>query len=59
LFGYPLDQHLNLKHPLMQLAALIDWAEIDKTFSGQLSPIAAAQLCRLVWWRACCISTHL
>lgn len=34
LFGYPLDQHLNLKHPLIQLAALIDWAEIDKTFSG-------------------------
>lgn len=34
LFGYPLDQHLNLKHPLIQLASLIDWAEIDKTFSG-------------------------
>ena len=34
LFGYPLDQHLNLKHPLIQLAALIDWSEIDKTFSG-------------------------
>jgi IS5 family transposase len=34
LFGYPLDQHLNLKHPLIQLAELIDWSEIDKTFSG-------------------------
>jgi hypothetical protein len=34
LFGYPLDQHLNLKYPLIQLAALIDWAVIDKTFSG-------------------------
>ena len=34
LFGYPLDQHLNLKHPLIQLASLIDWAEIDKTLSG-------------------------
>jgi IS5 family transposase len=34
LFGDPLDQHLNLKYPLIQLAALIDWAEIDKTFSG-------------------------
>jgi len=34
LFGYPLDQHLNLKRPLIQLAALIDWTEIDKTFSG-------------------------
>ena len=33
-FGYPLDQHLNLKHPLIQLTALIDWSEIDKTFSG-------------------------
>ena len=34
LFGYLLDQHLNLKHPLIQLAVLIDWSEIDKTFSG-------------------------
>jgi IS5 family transposase len=34
LFGYPLDQYLNLKHPLIQLAALIDWSDIDKTFSG-------------------------
>ena len=34
LFGYPLEQHLNLKHPLIELASLIDWAEIDKTFSG-------------------------
>jgi hypothetical protein len=30
LFGYPLDQHLNLKHPLIQLAALIDWSEIRR-----------------------------
>jgi len=28
LFGYPLDQHLDLEHPLM------DWAQIGKTFSG-------------------------
>jgi len=34
LFGYHLDQHLNLKHSLIQLAALIDWSDIDKTFSG-------------------------
>ena len=37
LFGYPLDQHLNLKHPLIQLAALIDWSEIDNSFSGSAS----------------------
>ena len=34
LIGYPLDQHLNLKHPLNQLAELIDWTVIKKTFSG-------------------------
>jgi hypothetical protein len=34
LFAYPLDQHLNLKHSLIQLSALIDWTEIDKTFFG-------------------------
>lgn len=34
LFGYPLDQHLNLKLLLIQLVSLIDWAEVDKTFSG-------------------------
>ena len=37
LFGYPLDQHLNLKHPLIQLAALIDLNEIDKTFSAHFA----------------------
>ena len=37
LFGHPFDQHLDLKHSLIQLAALIDWAEIEKTFSGYIS----------------------
>jgi hypothetical protein len=37
LFGYHLDQHLNLKHPLIQLPVLIDWVAIDMTLYGQWS----------------------
>ncbi len=28
-----LDELLNLKHPLMRLAGLINWAETERTFS--------------------------
>lgn len=33
LFGYPLMEHLNQRHPLIQLAALIDWDAIDRVAS--------------------------
>jgi len=33
LFGYPLMEHLNQRHPLIQLAALIDWNAIDRVAS--------------------------
>jgi len=33
LFVSPLDELINMKHPLVRLAALIDWAEIERTFS--------------------------
>ena len=33
LFVNRLDELINLKHPLVKLAALIDWAEIERTFS--------------------------
>ncbi len=33
LFGYPLMAHLNQHHPLIQLAALIDWDAIDRVAS--------------------------
>ena len=33
LFGYPLMAHLNQRHPLIQLAALIDWKAIDRVAS--------------------------
>ena len=29
---------LNFKHPLIQFAALVDWAQIEKPFSGPLPP---------------------
>ena len=28
-----LDEQINMKHPLVKLAALIDWAEIERTFA--------------------------
>ena len=33
LFGYPLMEHLNQRHPLIQLAGLIDWDAIDRVGS--------------------------
>ena len=33
LFRPRLDEQLNMQHPLLRLAALIDWAEIERTFA--------------------------
>ena len=33
LFRPRLDEQLNMKHPLVRLAALIDWAEIERSFA--------------------------
>ena len=33
LFGYPLMEHLNQRHPLLKLAMLIDWNAIDQAAS--------------------------
>ena len=33
LFRPRLDEQLNMKHPLVRLATLIDWAEIERTFA--------------------------
>ncbi|SDD94793.1 transposase, IS5 family, partial [Paracidovorax valerianellae] len=32
LFRPRLDEQINMKHPLVKLAELIDWAEIERTF---------------------------
>lgn len=34
LFGYPLMAHVNRRHPLIQLASLIDWEAIDRVGSA-------------------------
>ena len=31
LFRLQLDEQINMKHPLVKLASLIDWAEIERT----------------------------
>lgn len=33
LFRPRLDEQINMQHPLVRLAALIDWAEIERSFS--------------------------
>ncbi|MBV2163769.1 MAG: IS5 family transposase [Comamonas sp.] len=33
LFRPRLDEQLNMRHPLVKLAALIDWSEIERTFA--------------------------
>lgn len=34
LFGFPLEQHLNMNHPLVKLSELIDWDRIDTTLAS-------------------------
>ena len=49
LFISRLDELINMRHPLVKLAALIDWAEIERTFavsftSGRGRPALPARL---------------
>ncbi len=49
LFRARLDEQLNMKHPLVRLAGLIDWDEIHRTFtrhfsSGRGRPALSARL---------------
>ena len=49
LFHPRLNELLNMQHPLVRLAALIDWAEIERTFavsftSGRGRPALPARL---------------
>ena len=37
LFLQPLTEQINLQHPLVQLAALIDWAVIDRLASSSFA----------------------
>lgn len=37
LFRARLDEPLNMKHPLVRLAGLIDWYEIHRTFAGHFT----------------------
>lgn len=37
LFRPRLDEQINMKHPLVRLAGLIDWEEIHRTFAGHFT----------------------
>lgn len=37
LFRSRLDEQINMKHPLVKLAALIDWPQIERSFSAPFS----------------------
>jgi hypothetical protein len=36
--GYPLREHIDLQHPLVELAGMIDWAAIDRVASEPFQP---------------------
>ena len=36
--GYPLRDHIDLHHPLVELADMIDWAEIDRVATEPSQP---------------------
>ena len=40
LFGYPLRDHLNLKHPLILLGDRIQWERIDELVADQFKSSA-------------------
>jgi len=49
LFRPRRDEQINMQHPLVRLAALIDWVEIERTFamsftSGRGRPALPARL---------------
>ena len=37
MFWRRLDEQINLKHPLVRLAGLMDWEEIHRSFAGHFS----------------------
>src|SRR5580765_3728240 len=37
LFRSRLDEQINMRHPLVRLAGLIDWSEIERTFGAHFS----------------------
>ncbi|GKT26444.1 hypothetical protein AVHM3334_21035 [Acidovorax sp. SUPP3334] len=39
LFRPRLDEQINMRHPLVRLAALIDWAEIERTFAASFTSV--------------------
>ena len=42
--GYPLRDHIDLHHPLGELADIIDWAAIDCVATGPGRPILRPRL---------------
>lgn len=49
-----LDELINMRHPLVRLTGLIDWAEIERTFGATSDQDAGDQHCHLDWWPDCC-----
>lgn len=53
LFRPRLDEQINMQHLLVRLAALIDWAEIERTFAVSFTS-GRSQPCLRVWRPDCC-----
>jgi hypothetical protein len=46
--GYPLRKHIELHHPLVELADMIDWAAIDRVANESFQPGSAGRFCARV-----------
>lgn len=53
LFRQPLCEMLNAKHPLVKLADVIDWDEIERSFSAHFQVTTGRAALSPAWWRAC------
>ena len=49
LFRQPLYEMLNAKHPLVKLADVIDWDEIERSFSAHFQAALRWWLMGFVW----------
>ena len=56
LFRPRLDEQLNMKHPLVRLADLMNWEEIERSFSAHAGPAAS---CKQGREPRCCLKSEL
>jgi hypothetical protein len=59
LFGLPLEQHLNMNHPLNKLAGLMDWIGLTPPWPRTLCPSLGVLPCPSLGGGPAVFATHL